>query len=148
MNPKEYVEQIAKLVSARQAEMYGRFLAECAEFISADLARSEQVAKQYRGEAKQCFYNCAMVVLIHESGFDYCEGFATHSQTGVPVEHAWLVCRETGDVVDPTWEDEGAQFFGVRIPAGFLRRKILETETTGPFMWEFLDSKRKEESYV
>lgn len=60
------------------------------------------------GEAGKCFYNA-----YHRMGRDlqYCEGYAIPGNTGVALEHAWLV-DERGNVVDPTWCN-GTSYFGM-----------------------------------
>lgn len=65
-------------------------------------------------EAKQCFYNAAMLSLENDDLY-YTEGYA--SGFGLFVEHAW-VQNAQGDVIDPTWAginnaDEEAVYIGI-----------------------------------
>lgn len=65
-----------------------------------------------RGRAKQCYKNAAAYASVREDIF-YAEGYAIDPALPIPIEHAWLVDL-TGQVVDPTWNGDGAHvYFGV-----------------------------------
>lgn len=65
------------------------------------------------GKAGECFYNAYQRMSMHR-GLRYCEGYAIPGDTGVALEHAWLV-DEGGNAVDPTW-CHGTSYFGMIFP--------------------------------
>ena len=64
------------------------------------------------GEMKACYRNAFLLAL--DQDWDYVEGYATTTELGIPLMHAWCLDAE-GRVVDPTWVD-GDAYVGVIIP--------------------------------
>ena len=86
-----------------------------------------------RGELGDCYYNAW--TLAEARNWEYAEGYATTTELGVPLMHAWCIDDE-GRVVDPTWSD-GANYTGVVIPVDIVRRVMVDTEVYGvlPNLW-------------
>jgi len=81
------------------------------------------------GTPKECYSNSANMALGWPSGprnkYDYAEGLYASPHLPFPIEHAWLVDKKTGTVVDPTlgWQPK-ARYFGVRYPTTFVKKKL------------------------
>lgn len=71
------------------------------------------------GFVRECFRN-ATLLAMHFRNLTYCEGYAC---SVLPVAHAWCIDRE-GRVVDNTWRNSGAEYFGVAFRFEFLRRHL------------------------
>jgi hypothetical protein len=76
---------------------------------------------------KECYRNSAMMVIKHPEKYDYVEGVYASPDLPIQIEHAWLVDKETGKVVDPTlgWRPKAA-YHGVRFDRQFLVRKMVQ----------------------
>ena len=72
----------------------------------------------------ECYQNAWY--LAEERGWEYVEGYATTTELGIPLMHAWCI-NEDGDVVDPTWSD-GENYVGVVIPTEIARDVMAQTE--------------------
>ena len=69
------------------------------------------------GKRGDCFRNA---LFLAGGKFIYCEGFATTTgMTDLPVHHAW-VCDRGGNVIDNTWREQGAEYFGVPFQFAFV----------------------------
>lgn len=83
-----------------------------------------------RGPVKACFYTAYMISQLHPH-LDYAEGFA-QSPGLFPMNHAWLVDRETGRIIDPTWvhfdRTGPTVYLGLRFADAFMNR-LVSTET-------------------
>jgi hypothetical protein len=71
-----------------------------------------------QGQPRYCFYNSIALALRRPDRFVYCEGMATNI---IPTRHGWCYDRETGLVVDVTWE-QGFDYIGVPFREDYLRR--------------------------
>ena len=79
-----------------------------------------------RGVPKSCFMNAAHLALAHPT-LTYCEGYAM----GVlPVNHAW-VCDYLGRVIEVTWKNPGAEYFGIPIRTNYLLTRLRVQKTYG-----------------
>jgi hypothetical protein len=80
-----------------------------------------------RGAKKGCWTNSLRLAIRGGGRWVYCEGMATSM---ILAEHAWCYDRETGLVVDVTWEDGGA-YWGVPIRTDYAcsRRHL-------PALWD------------
>jgi len=101
----------------KEGQMFNNILTELPDDIS-------------RGTPKMCFQNCMHVIAWPNdvSNYFYCEGYALGSV--LPMLHAWLVTPE-GKVVDPTWPEPGAEYFGVVFKGSWARRQTLKQESYG-----------------
>jgi hypothetical protein len=61
---------------------------------------------------KACYRNSLQLATRKPDRYVYCEGMAT-AET-LTTEHAWCYDRETGLIVDPTWQS-GEFYFGVAV---------------------------------
>lgn len=74
--------------------------------------------------SRECYANSLQALSTQFHGNDpvnYAEGYAVPKGGWcVPVQHAWLV-DESGQVLDPTWEDSAdCIYFGVTFKTGFV----------------------------
>lgn len=83
-----------------------------------------------RGPMKHCYWNSMELVRRGKGRFVYCEGVAASI---IPVDHAWCIDRETGRVVDRTWQ-EGSCYVGVPIRLKYVQR-CLEIEAPVLMNW-------------
>ena len=73
-----------------------------------------------RGAMRACYWNSLELAEKGKGRYVYMEGYATAL---IPVEHAWCYDRETGLVVDRTWNwgDRGEAYLGVPIQVKYAR---------------------------
>lgn len=71
-----------------------------------------------RREPKRCYWNSLELAARGKGRYVYMEGLACNI---IPVDHAWCYDRETGLVVDTTW-DHGAAYVGLPFRTPFARR--------------------------
>lgn len=83
--------------------------------------------KVKRGRQKECFKN-AFYLADYNPDLQYVEGYATFSNIGLPVLHAW--CVKDGKVYDPTWKN-GNEYFGVVFDLSYVRKTILARKRFG-----------------
>lgn len=65
---------------------------------------------------RECYANSARVLMTGRLDRDvwiYAEGYAVRHSLGIPLPHAWLVHRETKAVLDLTWAEGDASYFGI-----------------------------------
>jgi hypothetical protein len=76
---------------------------------------------------KECYRNSALTVIRKPDKYDYVEGYYASPDLPIKIEHAWLVDKETGKVVDPTlgWRPKAA-YHGVRFDRKFVIRKMVK----------------------
>lgn len=81
---------------------------------------------------KECYSNATKMMLHNPEKYDYAEGFYLSSHLPFPIEHAWLVDKETHTVVDPTlgWQPT-ARYAGVVYPEKFVIKKMLQNQYYG-----------------
>jgi hypothetical protein len=81
---------------------------------------------------RECYSNAANTMLNRPGKYDYVEGKYVSPHLPFPIDHAWLVDKKTGTVVDPTlgWQPK-ARYFGVRYPKLFVVSKMLENKYYG-----------------
>lgn len=96
--------------------------------------------KTHRPRRGECYMNAQRYVVMNpDTDWMYCEGFWAWSGGLWPLHHAWLIDGE-GRVVDMTAEDcdklapdrvkpETDTYFGVEIPAWFVRERAWATKT-------------------
>lgn len=81
-----------------------------------------------RGKMKMCFMNSYHLAV--EMNWTYVEGFAIASDIPIPLHHAWVVDQE-GNVIETTWEDSAAEYYGIPLEFNFMERVMLETRRYG-----------------
>lgn len=81
---------------------------------------------------KECYSNATHMALDNPKQYDYVEGVYASPHLPFPIEHAWLVDKNTGTVVDPTlgWQPK-ARYVGVAYPKMFVMRKMLQNKYYG-----------------
>lgn len=122
---REYLESVASLKGGKGVEAW---LLEHGEPMENRLPADPSLPS----ERKQCFSNCTNAVLLMAApkGFKYTEGYAVRLDLGVPIHHAWL-SNASGDVIDPTWDEGAAHYFGVPFKSKYLRETVLRTHYYG-----------------
>lgn len=120
--PREMLEGFAKLGHVFPALIYGR------KGEAGPLPKGVR-----RGKLRDCFANAGRLALRNHR-FIYCEGFAVRggdNKLPIPLEHAWVLDRETGRFVDVTWRDEGGAYFGIPFKTEFLAATICKRRIWG-----------------
>ena len=81
---------------------------------------------------RECYANATHMMLRNSRKYDYVEGFYASNHLPMPIEHAWLVEKNTGHVVDPTlgWQPT-ARYMGVAYPKEFVMKKMLKNKYYG-----------------
>lgn len=80
-------------------------------------------------KVKDCYRNATvMAVFENPDKYEYTEGVVVTRGVPIPIEHAYLTDRKTGEVVDPTlgWRPD-ASYFGVRIPKEIVAKSASDT---------------------
>lgn len=86
-----------------------------------------------KGRIRFC-YKYALQASICYPELIYCEGLATNKNVmGIPLQHAWCVHSETGEIWDPVWKNkhEGTGYCGVPLNRKFINSVILASGTYG-----------------
>lgn len=78
-----------------------------------------------RGRMGRCYQNAGRIACGSDS-LIYCEGLALREGSWIAVEHAWLLDAATGKFVDPTWPEEGGDYYGIAFKPEYLRRTVLD----------------------
>ncbi len=68
---------------------------------------------------KQCFWNSARLAM-KDRRYTFCEGYAVSM---IPCHHAWVV-DENGVLIETTWNEPGAAYFGIPFRTDYLRAQI------------------------
>jgi hypothetical protein len=73
---------------------------------------------------RQCFQRAYEVSQRVGSPYVYCEGYALHRQTGIPVHHGWVVRRDARSrVIELAWDDPGGSLYrGICFQRDFVRK--------------------------
>ena len=75
-----------------------------------------------RGVIRQCYHNALELASRGRGRYVYMEGMAVGV---IPVDHAWCYDRETGLVVDRTWErDHGQHYLGVPVRLAYVKKQL------------------------
>lgn len=82
-----------------------------------------------RGTPKECYCNAGRIAL-DDPDLAYVEGIIAHI---IPIDHAWLVNRKTGKVVDPTLKDgsHAKAYFGIPFSTRYLSQTTFKTMVWG-----------------
>jgi len=152
---KSYVKNVFRLMNPQQLQFqyYKYILDNGILFNKQDIVWSIELSKHC--ELKQCYANCQKIMTdssilrqqINKSfsreRFDYYEGFAL---SVIPIEHAWLVHRQTGKVVDPTWalqkndsvDEASIDYFGIQISKELIENSMLSTKSYTSILWQHI----------
>ena len=88
----------------------------------------------FRGKLGHC-YEYAFKASMRDANLIYCEGLATPGglNFAIPLEHAWCVHAETGEVVDPVWKGKktGLAYYGIPMSNAFVREVLLKNKVYG-----------------
>lgn len=71
-------------------------------------------------EPKRCYWNSLELASRSKGRYVYMEG---HAARFIITEHAWCYDRETGLIVDTTW-DQGTGYVGVPIKTAYARKQL------------------------
>lgn len=75
-----------------------------------------------KGEPNSCFNNAWNLAMLHPE-LTYCEGYA---MSVIPMHHAWCVNRQ-GEVIETTWDEHGADYFGVAFKTEAVRQNGMKS---------------------
>lgn len=78
---------------------------------------------------KECFSNCVKAMEIIPDTI-YCEGLALSPTIPIPLHHAWLVTAD-GCVLDTTWREAGAEYFGIPFAMSYLYKVLVKSGLYG-----------------
>lgn len=140
------VEAFARLGAPGYAELLARGEGFTGRVASADNPRLAKWVKRVKPKTKQCFMNAQKFALDHPDA-KYYEGYWWGGL--VPVHHGWVVLdgrvvdftaeavdRVTGRDHDPAEDD----YFGVHVPTGFIRQRIVVTKMWTDLLGAYLAS--------
>jgi hypothetical protein len=61
------------------------------------------------------------------SGMTYCEGYVLLDGKNTPIDHAWLYCQKSKQVIDFTYGTRANLYFGIPFSTDFVLAKARET---------------------
>lgn len=98
-------------------------------------------AHKLPGRIRHC-YKYAHRAAAYNPDLIYCEGLATNKNVmGIPLEHAWCVHKDTGEVWDPVWKNKhlGIGYSGIPLHPLFINKCILASGTYGVLdsLWKY-----------
>ena len=82
-------------------------------------------------------YQTAMRAAVEHDHLRYVEGYALFQ--GIPLEHAWVYDMVTGAHYDPTWDQDGSEYYGVVFDTSFILSLSFCTERYGVWASERYD---------
>lgn len=82
-----------------------------------------------KGLPKSCYWNCYQLASKLPL-FTYCEGYALSNYIELPIAHAWLLNAD-GEVIDPTWEKEAAEYYGIAFQFQWIKALIKSRQDRG-----------------
>ena len=119
---KQYLKSISKILTNKnQKEYYNWILANGKLFNGKQIKPIETP----NNERKKCFYNSQMLALSEK--YEYWEGWYVTKCFPLPFEHGWNMLD--GNIIDVTayGKFEVNEYFGVKIPIGYIRKMLLKT---------------------
>jgi len=82
------------------------------------------------GKKGNCYENAAIIMDDDGKRLIYCEGWATlREEPGLLIAHAWCV-DSAGKVIDNTWREPGAEYYGIPFTPKFYHRVAVERNYT------------------
>lgn len=84
--------------------------------------------KKHTAYLKACFLNAYKLAEKYPD-LKYVEGYAK-AETVCPGLHAWVVDRN-GNVIDPTWQNTGVEYYGVTFSMDYVRRILNQKKEYG-----------------
>ena len=137
----KYVQGVAELLGSSRPGLAFH----CTEDVVARHGKAympQPLPSEYKyGQMGECYRNAYLLTLLRNN-LIYVEGFALISlELPVPIQHAWAVDL-AGYVIDVTWREPGAEYYGVPISSGYLTKTIYKTRNYGLFfhnnrdLWE------------
>lgn len=150
----ECIQQEAIMIESFDRGKDLKFKSFCSFLLEYGLPYPKKIKRTFRGQARQCFRNCTKGVLKYEN-LIYCEGYAINQIFPHQTHHAWLV-NESGEVIDPTWDNkDGDQnaYFGIAFSLDFVCNILGQTKHYGVLTNErvlrnFLKDGLPENSYL
>jgi len=125
-------KQIAELRSGRSPTMRYRGVEAFVLEKGAFFPGAPKPAGVKWGVQKQCYMNAYKLADSDSDRYAYVEGLALPDfEWPMGFEHAWVVDRQNGQVVDNTWRKPGRAYFGVEMPLDKVRNVLLETKVYG-----------------
>ena len=144
MTLREYVEQLA----AGGSRYHAALLTHGREFRGRTRSSAVRDAARWKDRVRprwhRCYANAGSFVACHAYA-QYWEGLWRYAADAAPVHHAWVMLD--GHVIDFTGEDvsrrgrrrgfdllppDEQEYFGVHVPAEFVRRRVDATRVWGP----------------
>ncbi len=148
---RKYVQllysEVLRSASDAVRSRYRQVLDAGQEFDRVDLEASRKLHDRGRCQPGECYKNCQMA-LCSNPELRYFEGWV---MSGIPIEHAWLVDGDSESVIEPTLVDLASwldgpekEYFGVEIPATFVRERLVKSMVAQPLLWRFVNETVKE----
>ena len=124
---RSYLEEKSEYFRRQRSPRPGYKYCSIEEFVlvnGREMELSEE--KVNLGGSQQSFAN-AFALASSRHDLTYCEGYGLDV---IPVLHAWCIDSKNR-VVDPTWINPQAKYFGVPFELGFVSRSILAQRSYG-----------------
>jgi hypothetical protein len=100
-------------------------------------------ARMKQGIPKACHYNAYQIVKRNPARYVYAEGIAVPHNVPVPIEHAWVIDRLTGHVIEPTLPELAADYHGVAIRPEVVKAALKENHKTYSVLWNWMGTGMK-----
>jgi hypothetical protein len=143
----QYLRQIQKMLSGKQAEFYQWVLDNGKYFKGTERDRKKEdeliVKRRVSHKIKQCFYN-SQILLLEDDDLQYYEGWYVPENL-FPIEHGFVVHK--GKVIDVTANSrkDVIEYFGVPIPKKFVMKSILKKGRVESLLVQYWDSLQKKD---
>jgi len=129
----KYLKAVSKLQGKRQpAKDYYKWIFKNGKLFT-EKGDPSKFNKIFKKRFKGCYYNAQMLTLDNKE-LKYYEGWGVTKMIGFPLDHGFNVAD--GKVIDISWPD-GIEYFGVEIPADFIRTEMLRTEIAGTILFQW-----------
>jgi hypothetical protein len=141
---QEIMEKMDATIIGNLAVDWNWFCDNAELFNKVDWKRSYEISGLNDCMPKECYYNAWKCDV--GGRYDYYEGVSRDPNLPVLIAHSWLVDKNTGEVIDPTFvihkeERKDLEWIGVKIDRQWLNMTCMKFKRTGDFIKQWSERK-------